>query len=54
MIKPITFCTNTARNEINHTKLLFKSLEQNLSTKDHEIIVFIDNDNQNTFEWLLT
>jgi len=54
MIKLITFCTNTARNEINHTKLLFKSLEQNLSRKDHEIIVFIDNDNQNTFEWLLT
>ena len=52
--RKISFCTNTARNEINHTKLLFKSLEQNLSRKDHEIIVFIDSDNQNTFEWLLT
>jgi glycosyltransferase involved in cell wall biosynthesis len=52
--KKISFCTNTARNEINHTKLLFKSLEKNLSRKDHEIIVFIDSDNQGTFEWLLT
>lgn len=52
--RKITFCTNTARNEINHTKLLFKSLEQNLSRRDHEIIVFIDSDNQGTFEWLLT
>lgn len=52
--RKISFCTNTARNEINHTKLLFRSLEQNLSRKDHEIIVFIDSDNQNTFEWLLT
>jgi len=53
-MKNITFCTNTARNEINHTKLLFKSLEQNLSRRDHEILVFIDSDNQGTFEWLLT
>jgi glycosyltransferase involved in cell wall biosynthesis len=50
----ITFCINTARNELNYIKLLFKSLECNLSTRDHEIIVFIDSDNENTFEWLLT
>jgi glycosyltransferase involved in cell wall biosynthesis len=50
----ISFCINTARNEINHIKLLLKSLEVNLSTKEHEIIVFIDSDNQGTFEWLLT
>jgi len=50
----ITFCINTSKNELNHVKLLFKSLEQNLSTREHEIIVFIDSDNQNTFEWLLT
>ena len=54
MIKPITFCINTARNELNHIKLLLKSLEQNLSTKQHEILVFIDSDNQNTFEWLIS
>jgi len=50
----ISFCINTARNEINHIKLLFRSLEQNLHSKEHEIIVFIDSDNQGTFEWLLT
>lgn len=50
----ISFCINTARNEINHIKLLMKSLEVNLSTKEHEIIVFIDSDNQGTFEWLKT
>ena len=50
----ISFCVNTSRNELNHIQLLFKSLQQNLSTLEHEIIVFIDSDNQNTFEWLLT
>ena len=49
----ITFCINTARNELNHTKLLFKSLRENLSHTNHEILVFIDSDNQGTFEWLL-
>lgn len=50
----ISFCINTARNELNHLKLLFDSLQNNLSRIDHEIIVFIDSDNQGTFEWLLT
>ena len=53
-MKNISFCVNTAVNEINHVKLLFRSLEKNLSSKEHEIIVFIDSDNQGTFEWLLT
>lgn len=53
-MKKISFCINTARNELNHVKLLLKSLELNLSTKDHEILIFIDSDNQGTFEWLLT
>jgi len=50
----ISFCINTARNEIDHIKLLFHSLGQNLSNTNHEILVFIDSDNQGTFEWLLT
>ena len=53
-MKQISFCINTAVNEINHIKLLFSSLEKNLSSKEHEFIVFIDSDNQGTFEWLLT
>jgi GT2 family glycosyltransferase len=50
----ISFCINTSVNELDHIKLLFKSLKINLSSKEHEILVFIDSDNQNTFEWLLT
>jgi len=49
----ISFCVNTAVNELEYIKLLFKSLQNNLSTLEHEIIVFIDSDNQGTFEWLL-
>jgi hypothetical protein len=54
MDKLVSFCVNTSRNELNHIKLLFKSLEKNLSTLEHEIIVFVDSDNQGTTEWLLT
>ena len=48
----ISFCINTAVNELDYIKLLFKSLKDNLSTLEHEIIVFIDSDNQGIFEWL--
>ena len=51
-MKLISLCINTANNELDYIKLLFKSLKDNLSTKEHEIIVFIDSDNQNTEEWL--
>jgi GT2 family glycosyltransferase len=50
----ITFCINTSRNEFNHIKLLFLSLEKNLSDLKHEILVFIDSDEGSTFDWLLT
>ncbi len=50
----ITFCINTSRNEFNHIKLLFLSLEKNLSDVKHEILVFIDSDEGSTFDWLLT
>jgi len=54
MDKLVSFCVNTSRNELNHIKLLFKSLEKNLSTLEHEIIIFVDSDNQGTTKWLLT
>jgi len=54
MNKNISFCISTAKNELKYIQLLFKSLQYNLSTLDHEIIVFIDSDNQGTFEWLKT
>ena len=53
-MKQISFCINTAVNELDNLKLLFKSLKDNLKYKKHEIIVFIDSDNEGTYEWLLT
>ena len=53
-MKSISFCINTAVNELDNLKLLFKSLKDNLKYKKHEIIVFIDSDNEGTYEWLLT
>ena len=52
-LNKISFCINTAINELDYIKLLFKSLKDNLSTLEHEIIVFIDSDNQGTLEWLI-
>lgn len=53
-MKKLSICINTSQNELDHIKLLFKSLYKNLSTLEHEILVFIDSDNEGTFEWLLT
>ena len=50
----ITFCINTAKNELDNLKLLFKSIEKNFSKLDYEFLVFIDSDNEGTFEWLIT
>jgi len=52
-MQPISFCINTAKNELEYIKLLFKSLKENLKLDQHKIIVFIDTDNEGTFEWLL-
>tara|TARA_R110001632_G_scaffold64603_3_gene153502 strand:+ start:141 stop:1415 length:1275 start_codon:yes stop_codon:yes gene_type:complete len=51
-MKNISFVINTAVNEINHISLLLKSLKLNLDGDKHEILVFIDNDNQGTYEYL--
>jgi hypothetical protein len=50
----ITFITNVGKNTLEHLKLLLKSLHTNLDNKQHEIIVFIDADNENMLEWLLS
>jgi hypothetical protein len=52
MDKRITFATNTANNTLEYTKLLLKSLKENLDNKNHEILVFIDSDNDGTLEYL--
>jgi hypothetical protein len=48
----ITFATNTAKNTLEYTKLLLRSLKENLDNKEHEILVFIDSDNDGTLEYL--
>lgn len=53
MVKPITFCIATAKNEKQYLKLLLESLQKNTEINNHEVLVFIDTDNQNTYEYLL-
>ena len=53
-MKPISFLINTSVNTLSHAKLLIESLRKNLSSPDsHEIIVFVDSDNEGTEEWLV-
>lgn len=40
-------------NNLEYTKLLLHSLKTNLDGKNHQIIVFIDADNENSLEYLL-
>lgn len=51
--KPITFCIASANNEREYTHLLLRSLQINTDISKHEILVFIDSDNQNTYESLV-
>ena len=50
----LTFCINTACNERYHIELLLRSMSQNLSHKNYPIIVYVENDNQGTVEFLKT
>lgn len=52
-MEPITFCIATAKNEKEYVKLLLKSLKDHTDIDKHEILVFIDSDNQNTHSMLL-
>lgn len=51
-MQKITFTTNTGRNTLEHLKLLLLSLQINLDNKDHEILVFVDADNEDTVGYL--
>lgn len=53
MVKSISFCIASANNEKEYTKLLIRSLIENTEINNHEILVFIDSDNQNTYSDLL-
>jgi GT2 family glycosyltransferase len=51
-MKPITFCIPTAKNELEYVLLLLTSLVDNTQYNTHEFLVFVDSDNQNTFDSL--
>jgi GT2 family glycosyltransferase len=52
-MKAITFCIATAKNEREYVKLLLKSLKEHTNHLNHEYLVFIDSDNQDTYQALL-
>lgn len=51
-MKKITFTTSTGASTLEYTKLLLRSLKENLLDNEHEIIVFVDADNDGTAEYL--
>lgn len=51
-MKQISFLINASVNTLDHFKLLIESLKINLKGRDHEVLVFIDSDNEGTLEWL--
>jgi len=53
-MQKITFTTNVAKNTLEYTKLLLESLKTNLDSNEHEILIFIDSDNEHTLEHLLS
>jgi GT2 family glycosyltransferase len=48
----ISFIINTSVNTLDHIKLLLKSLKENLKGKRHEILFFIDSDNEGVTQYL--
>jgi len=53
-MKPISFLINTSVDMLSHVKLLLTSLSKNLANSNiHEIIIFVDSDNENITEYLI-
>jgi GT2 family glycosyltransferase len=52
-MRPISFCIPTAKNEKDYVLLLLKSLIDNTQISLHEIIIFVDTDNQGSYEELV-
>lgn len=53
-MQKITFATNVSNNTLEYAKLLLHSLKVNLDSDDHQIIVFVDSDNENMLDYLLS
>ena len=52
-MKKLTFCINTSKNERYYLELLLASLLNAIDVKLHDIIIFVDSDNQNTCDMLV-
>lgn len=52
-MQSITFTISMGANNLEYTKLLLHSLKTNLDNKTHQIIVFIDADNENSLDYLV-
>jgi len=52
-MEKITFCINTSRNERHYIELLLQSLLNGIDVNLHDIIIFVDSDNQGTTEMLI-
>lgn len=50
----ITFCINTSRNERPYLELLLASMLNGINTSLHDLLIFVDSDNQDTFSMLLS
>lgn len=50
----ISFLTNVAKDNLEYTKLLLRSLQTNLDNPHHQIIIFVDVDNEQSLEYLLS
>jgi GT2 family glycosyltransferase len=48
----ISFIINASVNTLDHIKLLLKSLKENLKGQKHEILFFVDSDNEGLTEYL--
>lgn len=51
-MKQISFIINTSVNTLDHIKLLLKSLKDNLTGQTHEILFFVDSDNEGVTRYL--
>jgi len=49
----MTFCINTANNEKQYLELLLQSLLNGINVDLHDIMIFIDSDNQNTTQMIV-
>ncbi len=50
-MEKITFCI-PSKNNLRYLKTCIPSIRTNASRKDHDIIIFVDADNDGTIEWL--